>query len=428
MNARLALGSALLGGIVLGAAAAFAWLQVSADSTASAASRATASSSSGGSAGVGLAGVRSSSLGEARRLTEMLTKVRSEYVDEVSTEQLVDAAMRGMLTGLDPYSAYLDRREYEDLRRGAAGSYPGIGIEVGASEGVIKVLRALPASPAERAGLRSGDVILRIDGEQVGAEVSRAIEQMRGPAGSRVKLTIERAELDEIVEVTLERARVDIVSVFGEWISPAQAYVRIASFSDNTPTDFRRVIERLRSERALAGVVLDLRNNPGGVLESAVAIADDLLDVGTIVAASGRAPESRFRMEAAPGQLLEGVSVIVLINRGSASAAEILAGALQDNGRAQLMGQRTYGKGSVQSVIPFSDGRALKLTTSRYVTPGGATIDSRGIEPDWPLESAADVAAEPTADREVKLALQVLQGKSSLLPPRRTAAKTSERG
>lgn len=420
MNGRPALVLATLGGMLIGAAAAWFWLEGRFHDTPAMVARSAAQP--------GVAASRGSPFAESRRLTEMLVKVRSEYVDEVSTEQLVDAAMRGMLTGLDPYSTYLDRREYEDLRRGTSGSYPGIGIEVGASEGVIKVLRALPASPAEHAGLRTGDVILRIDDEVVGVDVNRAIEQMRGPAGSRVKLTIERAEVDEVVDVTLERSRVDVVSVFGEILAPGQAYIRIAAFSDNTPADFRRVIASLREQGTIAGVVLDLRNNPGGVLESAVAIADALLDSGNIVAASGRAPEARFRMDAEPGQLLEGADVIVLVNRGSASAAEILAGALKDNGRARLVGQRTYGKGSVQSVIPFDDGRALKLTTSRYVTPGGAPIDARGIEPDWPLDTAADVAAEPRNDPEVRIALQILQGKRVPLPSRRTAAAGSTRG
>jgi len=359
---------------------------------------------------------------ETRRLTEVLGQIRREYVDEVADERLVEAAMRGMLAGLDEHSAYLDRREYEEIRRGAAGNYPGIGIEVIADNGFIKVQRPLEDSPAARAGILAGDLILRIDGEPVGANLAAAIEQMRGPAGSLVKLTVRRAEGNELVEVALERARVDVHSVSAAALGDGYAYLRIAAFSDTTPADFAREVQRLRSvQPELRGVVIDLRNNPGGVLESAVAVADALLESGNIVVARGRAPDARFRMDARPGQLLEGVALAVLVNGGSASAAEILAGALKDNDRALLVGRRTYGKGSVQSVIPLADGRALKLTTSRYATPSGEFINERGIDPEIVLTGPDAAPTDPTIDDEVRATLRELQRRA---PPATRTAET----
>lgn len=366
------------------------------------------------------------SLPEAQRLSEVLGQIRREYVDEVTDEKLVEAAMRGMLAGLDEHSAYLDRREYEEIRRGAAGNYPGIGIEVIADNGFIKVQRPLDDSPAARAGLLAGDLILRIDGEPVGANLAAAIEQMRGPAGSLVKLTVRRAEGNELVEVALERARVDVHSVSAARLDEHYAYLRIASFSDTTPGDFERAVQRLRATQpGLRGVVIDLRNNPGGVLESAVAVADALLESGNIVVARGRAPDARFRMDARPGQLLEGVAIAVLVNGGSASSAEILAGALKDNDRALLVGRRTYGKGSVQSVIPLADGRALKLTTSRYATPSGEFINERGIDPAVVLTGPDAAPTDPTIDDEVRAAQRELQRRAP--PATRTAATRTPR-
>jgi carboxyl-terminal processing protease len=354
------------------------------------------------------------SAAELRRLTEVFAQVQREYVDEVPDDKLVDSAVRGMLSGLDAHSAYLDRREFEDIRRGAAGNYPGIGIEVSAENGFIKVQRPLDDSPAARAGIRAGDLILRIDGEPIGVNVADAIEQMRGPAGSLVRLTVRRAARDELVDVVLERARVEVHSVTGSRLDSRYAYLRIASFSDTTPADFRAVIERLRSELPeLKGVVIDLRNNPGGVLESAVTVADAMLDQGNIVIARGRAADARFRMDAEPGQVLTGIEIALLVNGASASAAEIVAGALKDNGRALLVGRRTYGKGSVQSVIPLSNGHAVKLTTSRYATPSGTYINEQGIAPDVTLAGPDSAPTDPVVDDEVRAALRELKRRVS---------------
>jgi len=363
---------------------------------------------------------------ETKRFAEVIAQVRREYVDEIPDTKLIDGALRGLLEGLDAHSEYLDPRAYEEIRRGAAGNYPGIGIEVSADNGFIKVQRPLEDSPAARAGIRAGDLILRIDGEPVGANVAAAIEQMRGPAGSLVKLTVRRTAGDELVDVVLERARVEVHSVSGERLDARYGYLRIAAFSDTTPADFERTVQKLRREQPeLRGLVIDLRNNPGGVLESAVAVADALLESGNIVVARGRAPDARFRMDARPGQLLEGVALAVLVNGGSASAAEILAGALKDNNRALLVGRRTYGKGSVQSVIPLADGRALKLTTSRYATPSGEFINERGIDPEVVLTGPDAAPTDPTIDDEVRAALRELQRRAP--PATRTAEARTPR-
>ena len=353
--------------------------------------------------------VRELPASESRRIAEIIAQVQREYVDDVTPDRLLEQAMRGMVGGLDPYSAYLDRREYEELRRGAAGSYPGIGIEVSAEGEGIKVVRSLADSPAARAGIRGGDVILQIDNEPVGSNVSAALEQMRGPPGSLVRLTLRRAESAELVSVALERAKVEVHSVSGEMLESGFAYVRIASFSETTRKDFDKVLRELSTSGSLRGVVLDVRHNPGGVLEAAVEVADALLDSGNIVSATGRTAEANFRMDASRGQLLEGVPLVLLINGASASAAEILAGALKDNGRARLVGRRTYGKGVVQSVLPLADGRALKLTTSRYVTPAGVSIDETGIEPDVLLPGVDVMPIAAREDAEVKLALRTLR-------------------
>ncbi|MFZ9479632.1 MAG: S41 family peptidase [Steroidobacteraceae bacterium] len=353
-------------------------------------------------------------------LPEIMAQIRREYVDELSSAQLVERSARSMVASLDAYSALLDQRDYEELRRGVAGNYPGIGIEVTAVDNAIRVLRPLPDSPAARAGLLAGDVILRIDGEPVGANVGAAIEQMRGPAGSLVKLTVRRAVGNELVDLVLERARVEVHSVTVDSLAPGYAYVRIAAFSDTTVADFERAVAAIRRTPPLRGVLLDVRNNPGGVLEAAVGVADALLAEGTIVRAEGRGANARFTVQAQSGELLPGVAVAVLMNGASASAAEILAGALKDNERALLVGRRTYGKGTVQSIIPLSQGRALKLTTSRYARPSGEFIDQKGIEPDVYLPGPETASTDPAIDDEVRFTLRELQRRTTTAKAKRT--------
>jgi len=355
---------------------------------------------------------------DARLLAEVLERVKRDYVDGVDDHALMENAVRGMVSALDPHSAFLDADEYDEIRASTTGSYPGVGIEVAAEPEGIKVLRPIEGSPAYRAGIQSGDLIVAIDGEDIGIDLDHAIQRMRGPAGSRITLTLARTGAPAPIVVALQRAQVAVHSVEHTMLEPGYGYLRITNFSETTAEDVDRAIADLeRSSRgALSGLVLDLRNNPGGVLEAAVEVSDLFLESGIIVTAEGRTPDSRFRMEASPGDELAGARMVVLVNGASASAAEILAGALKDHQRALLVGRTTYGKGSVQTVMPLSNGRAIKLTTSRYFTPSGASIQEKGITPDVLLEgkeTAPDLAGLAT-DREVRVALDTLKAGSRL--------------
>lgn len=375
------------------------------------------------------------SAAESARLAEVIERVQSEYVDDVKHPELIDDALRGLVGGLDPYSSYLDAEEYADLRVSTAGTYAGIGIEVSTADRALRVVRPFRDSPAAAAGIRSGDMIAAIDGAPVGTDLDAAMAHMRGPRGSSVRLAVMREGSALPLEFTVERAQVDVHSVAMVPLDGGFIYVRITSFSDTTAADFATGIARARSRGAKPrGVVIDLRNNPGGVLESAVEVADQMLDAGVIVSADGRTPASRFSMAATPGELLPGVPVVLLVNGSTASAAEILAGALQDHHRATLLGRRTFGKGSVQTVMPISEGRAIKLTTSRYFTPSGRSINGHGIDPDLPFDSVdvlpldLDDARVRTAlgdrDAGVHAALEVLKGRK----PRDAAGMTASTG
>jgi len=343
---------------------------------------------------------------DSAQIGEVLERVQREYVDKVDRPELIDDALRGMVGGLDPYSTYLDAEEYADLRVSTAGSYAGIGIEVSTADRALRVVRPFRDSPAAAAGIRSGDMISSIDGMPVGADLDAAMTRMRGPRGSRVVLAVLRPGSELPLEFTVERAQVEVHSVAMVRLEGGFIYARITSFSDTTALDFASGVARLRRELGdrPRGILLDLRNNPGGVLESAVEVADQLLEEGVIVSAEGRTPAARFNMAATPGEVLPGVPVVVLVNGTTASAAEILAGALQDHHRATLLGAQTFGKGSVQTVMPLSGGRAIKLTTSRYYTPSGRSIQGSGIEPDVKLE-AADAQPVDLDDAGVRQAL-----------------------
>jgi len=303
---------------------------------------------------------------EARQFAEVYERIKREYVDEVDDKALMEKAIRGMVAALDPHSAYLDSEEFEEIRLSTMGSYPGVGIEVVAEDSSVKILRPIDGSPAQQAGLLPGDEIVRIDGNDIGADLAGAIAHMRGASGSTVNLTIRRAGTDGLLEFSLRRAKVEVHSVAQQSLEPGYGYLRITSFSETTADDVNRAVARLKRDNptGLRGLVLDLRNNPGGVLEAGVAVADAFLNEGVIVTADGRTPDARFRMDATPGDVIDGAPLVVLVNSGSASASEIVAGALKDHGRAELIGHKTYGKGSVQTVMPLSHGGAVKLTTS----------------------------------------------------------------
>jgi carboxyl-terminal processing protease len=370
---------------------------------------------------------------DARMLATVLERVKHDYVNPVDDHQLLQAAIRGMVASLDPYSAYLDGDEYDEVKINSSGRYSGVGIDLSIEDEQVVVIAPFDGSPAAQAGIRSGDVIVTIDGVPVNTStLADTIGRMRGAEGTSVKIGIMREGNPEPMLFTLKRSRVDLHSVRGELLEPGYPYVRISQFSETTGDDLNSTLKDLRKHNGapLKGLVLDLRDNPGGVLEAAVAVADAFLDSGVIVTAKGRTADSKFEMDATPGDVLNGAPIIVLVNGGSASAAEIVAGALKDQHRARLMGRTTFGKGSVQTIIPLSDDRAVKLTTSLYYTPSGVSINHRGIAPDIELERDPKPPATPVPegaplqqrDSDVKRALEELKVSPSARPGAVTTA------
>ena len=366
--------------------------------------------------------VRVPSAGEHPLLDEVAEHVRREYVEPVTDDRLEQAAVAGMVASLDPHSAFLDAAAYDEMRVSTAGTYTGVGIEVAEEDdGRIVVVAPIEGSPADLAGVHSGDQLVEVDGRRIApGALEEAIARMRGIAGTHVEVKLARDGEAAPLAFQLERSEVHVQTVRAERLPGGYGYVRVSHFSDATPGDFNAAIvamQRAPDAAPLRGLVLDLRENPGGVLESAVSVADSFLDAGLIVRADGRTPEAKFEMAATPGDLLGGAPVVVLVDGGSASGAEIVAGALRDHGRATLMGERTYGKGSVQTVMPLRDGEALKLTTSRYFTPAGRSIHARGLEPDvrvpsTPATGRRDYGHDAATDPEVRLALQYLRDRS----------------
>jgi carboxyl-terminal processing protease len=363
---------------------------------------------------------------DARLLAEVLEHVRKEYVEKISDQELIEAAIRGMISDLDPHSAFLDPQEFDEIRISTTGEYSGVGIEVQLENGVVKVVNPIEGTPAQKAGVLAGDTILAVDGVPVSVEnLNDTIDRMRGKAGTAVKISIARVDVKDPLEFTLSRAAVQVHSVRDQMLDGGVGYVRISHFSETTTSDLERSLASLKKKNGapLNGLVLDLRNNPGGVLEAAVGVSDVFLEDGVIVTANGRAADARFEMDAHPGDALDGAPMVVLVNGSSASASEIVAGALQDHHRATLVGHQTYGKGSVQTVLPLSDGHAIKLTTSKYFTPSGASIHEKGIKPDVVVndkdvpkpKEGVDVTESYGSkdDAELQLAVSTLQQKTS---------------
>ena len=328
-------------------------------------------------------------LEELRIFADVFHHIRQAYVEEVEDATLLEYAIQGMLAGLDPHSSYLDARSLDDLQISTSGEFGGLGLEVGMEDGFLKIIAPIDHTPASEAGLEPGDLILRIDGKPVkGLSLSEAVTALRGPSGSEVTLTLLRDQGTQPFELVLTRAVIKVTSVRGQLLEPGFGYLRIAQFQSRTGEEFVEQLQALQQKGPLQGLVLDLRNNPGGVLQASVAVTDALLDGGLVVYTQGRLEDTDTRYHAEPGDLLNGVPVVVLINGGSASASEIVAGALQDNHRAVIMGTESFGKGSVQTVLPISEDRAIKLTTARYYTPGGRSIQAQGIAPDILVERA----------------------------------------
>lgn len=329
-------------------------------------------------------------LEELRTFTRVYDHIRSGYVEELSDSELLEYAIKGMIAELDPHSAYLDEESFEDLQVNTSGEFGGIGIEVGMENGFVKVISPIDDTPAAKAGIEAGDLIIRLDGKPVkGMSLSEAVEIMRGPKDSELDLTIVREGVEQPIELTLTRDVIKVRSVRTRLLEEDYAYVRIAQFQTGTGRDMIEELEKMREDNPeLKGIILDLRNNPGGVLQSSVDVADAFLDSGLVVYTEGRLENSDTRYYANSGDIAEDIPIVVLINDGSASAAEIVAGALQDHGRALVLGTRSFGKGSVQTVVPISETRAIKLTTALYFTPDGRSIQAQGIVPDVTVERA----------------------------------------
>ena len=339
----------------------------------------------------GKEGLSSLPMDELRTFTEVFARIKSDYVEPVADKKLLEDSIQGMLAGLDPHSAYLDAESFKDVRVETEGQFGGLGIEVTMENGFVKVVAPIEDTPAAASGLKTGDLIIRLDDKAVkGMTLTDAVRLMRGKPGSDIILTVVREGSSKPLKFTVTRAVIKIQSVKQKLLDPNYGYVRITQFQSGTTKNLQAAIKKLEAENkgVLKGLILDLRNNPGGVLNAAVGVSDAFLNKGLIVYTEGRVADSKLKFSAAPGDLLNGAPMVVLVNGGSASASEIVAGALQDHKRAVVMGTKTFGKGSVQTIVPVSNGAALKITTARYYTPDGRSIQAAGIAPDIVTEDA----------------------------------------
>ncbi len=336
-------------------------------------------------------------LEDLRVFTRAYDHIRSSYVREIDDKTLLEYAIRGMLDELDPHSTYLDATSFEDIQVNTTGEFGGLGIEVGMEDGFVKVIAPIDDTPAARGGVEAGDLIIKLDGVSVkGLTLDKAVEKMRGPKGSDLTITIVREGVDQPFDITLTRDTIKVRSVRASIKEKDFGYIRIAQFQLHTGADVAKEFAKLKKKNPdIKGLVLDLRNNPGGVLQASVEVSDHFIDEGLIVYTEGRLSDSNSKYFATPGDITNGLPIVVLINDGSASASEIVAGALQDQGRALIMGTRSFGKGSVQSIIQVANDRAIKLTTALYYTPGGRSIQAEGIEPDIPVERVRVTAVQP---------------------------------
>ncbi len=342
-------------------------------------------------------------LEDIRTLSEVFGKIKKNYVEDIPDKTLLENAIRGMLTGLDPHSTYLDVSSYKELRVGTSGEFGGLGIVVGIEDGFVKVISPIDDTPADKAGIKAGDLIIRLDETPVkGMSLDEAVKLMRGKPGTSIDLLIVREGADKPMKIAVTRDKIRVKSVRNRTLDEGYGYVRISQFQQRTTKDLRAAIKNLRKENKnkLYGLILDLRNNPGGLLDSAVSVSDTFLTKGNIVSVKGRGNNSELKHQATPVDYTNGIPIVVLVNAGSASASEIVAGALQDHQRAILMGEKTFGKGSVQSVVPLGNNTAIKLTTARYYTPSGRSIQAEGIEPDIILDNFRITENKGAADIE----------------------------
>lgn len=343
-------------------------------------------------------------LDDLRVFTEVFEKIKNDYVESQSDKDLIESAISGMLTNLDPHSAYLNKEAFTELQVGTTGQFGGLGIEISMEDGFVKVVSPIDDTPAQRAGMKAGDLIIRLDEKSVkGMTLSEAVKIMRGEVGTDIELTVVREGTEKPLKFNITRDIIRVKSVKFRTLDKGYGYVRITQFQSRTGDNLADAISKLKDENEdLKGIVLDLRNNPGGVLNAAVRVSDAFIDKGLIVYTEGRTEDSDNKFHATSGDLVKGAPIVVLINGGSASASEIVAGALQDHNRAVIMGTRSFGKGSVQTILPMNNGTAVKLTTARYFTPNGRSIQAEGIVPDIKAELLNISNAEKPALERIK--------------------------
>ena len=357
---------------------------------------------------------------ELRTFSDVFGRIKNDYVEEVEDSDMLENAIRGMLSGLDPHSSYLDHEQFKELQVGTTGEFGGLGIEVGMEDGFVKVIAPIDDTPAQRAGVQAGDLIIRLDDTPVkGLTLNDAVKIMRGKPGTVLKLTVVREGVEKPIKIDIKRDIIKVRSVKSRMLEGDFGYVRISQFQSKTAENMVDAIDKLKKEAGgtLKGMVLDLRNNPGGVLNGAVAVSDAFLKKGLIVYTEGRVNDSKLRFNATPDDILDNAPIVVLVNQGSASASEIVSGALQDHHRAIIVGTQTFGKGSVQTILPLSNGTAVKLTTARYYTPSGRSIQAEGIVPDIELDqvriSAVESSFEPIKEADLSGHLSNGNGKKS---------------
>ncbi len=343
---------------------------------------------------------------------EVLDKINKEYVDDIDQTEAMDAAINGVLQSLDPYSGYMSPETFKEMQTETSGEFGGLGIEVGMEAGVVKVISPIDNSPAEKIGVKAGDYIVKINGIQVqGKTLAEAVDLMRGPVGSKIEITIRRIGVKKAFVFEIVRDVIQIASVKSKIIDNSIGYIRLTSFNENSSDQIKKKIKKFKKEKKVEKYILDLRNNPGGLLSQAIKISDFFLDNGEIVATNGRKKSENRKWFAKEGDIINGETLVVLINYGSASAAEIVAGALQDHKRAILIGENTYGKGSVQSIIPLKNKGAIRLTISRYYLPSGKSISRTGVTPDIEIaESSDEFRINTETDNQLDFAVKLLNG------------------
>ena len=344
--------------------------------------------------------------------SEVLEKIQNEYVDEIDQAEAMDSAINGLLQSLDPYSAYMNQKTFEESQTETSGEFGGLGIEVSMEAGVVKVITPIDDTPASRAGIKSGDYIVRINNEQVrGKTLMEAVNLMRGPVGTSIEITVIRKNLPKAKIFKIIREIIEIKSVISKLVDNKVGYLRLRAFNENSSDQLKQEISKIEKNKKLVGYILDLRNNPGGLLSQAVKISDFFLDDGEIVSTKGRRNRENRKFFANKGDKIKGKPLIVLINNGSASASEIVAGALQDQKRAVLLGETTFGKGSVQSIIPLRNRGAIRLTVSKYYLPSGKSISEVGVSPDIKVEEEGkDFFINTITDNQLNYAVKLLSG------------------